>query len=33
MPVILRSVTASETDTIVAMLQDAEEGEERIRAA
>jgi hypothetical protein len=33
MPVILRPVTASETDTIVAMLQDAEEGEERIRAA
>jgi hypothetical protein len=33
MPVILRPVTASETDTIVAMLQDAEEGEARIRAA
>ncbi len=33
MPVILRPITASETESIVTMLRDAEEGEERIRAA
>jgi ribosomal protein S18 acetylase RimI-like enzyme len=33
MPVILRPITTSETESIVAMLRDAEEGEERIRAA
>ncbi len=33
MPIILRPITISETESIVAMLQDAEEGEERIRAA
>lgn len=33
MPVILRPITISEIETIVTMLRDAEEGEERIRAA
>lgn len=33
MPVNLRPITTSETESIVAILQDAEEGEERIRAA
>ena len=33
MQVILRPVTTVETESIIAMLRDAEEGEERIRAA
>ncbi len=33
MQVILRPITTSETESVIAMLRDAEEGEERVRAA